>query len=105
MLKHLLLAPVVLLFSLADVSYGLGSFESVKELADKYELKMPARSIFGPSACSTASKIYHAAAAKDENINNFEELIANPLFAKVYVYAYWNCRMHGHKDWPGYLFR
>ena len=103
--KHLLLSTIFLLFSLGEVSYALGSFESVKALADEYNLKMPARSIFGPSACSTASKIYHAAAAKDENINNFEELIANPLFAKVYVYAYWNCRMHGHKDWPGYLFR
>ena len=90
MLKHLLLAPVLLLFSLAEVSYGRGSFESVKELADKYELKMP---LFN-SRCSAARKIYYKAAAK----NTYEEIKADPLFGRVIVYAYWNC--YGHKDWP-----
>ena len=90
MLKPLLLAPVVLLFFLAEVSYGRGSFESVKELADKYELMMP---LFN-SRCSSARKIYYKAVAK----NSYEEIKADPLFGRVIVYAYWNC--YGHKDWP-----
>ena len=94
MLKYLLLSPIVLLFSLAEVSYGRGSFESVKELADKYELKMP---LF-TSRCSAARKIYYKAAAK----NSYEEIKADPLFGRVRVYAYWNC--YGHKDWPPALF-
>ena len=101
MLKHLLLAPVVLLFSLAEVSYGRGAFESVKELADKYELKMP---LFN-SRCSAASKIYYKAAAKaakDNEINSHEEFKADPFFGRVRAYAYWNC--YNHKDWPPALF-
>ena len=89
-MKRLLCAPLLLLFSFGGVSYGRGSFESVKELADKYELMMP---LFN-SRCSAARKIYYKAAAK----NSYEEIKADPLFGRVIVYAYWNC--YGHKDWP-----
>ena len=89
-MKRLLCTPLLLLFSFGGVSYGRGSFESVKELADKYELKMP---LF-TSRCSAARKIYYKAAAK----NSYEEIKADPLFGRVIVYAYWNC--YGHKDWP-----
>ena len=78
------------MFSLSEVSYSRGSFESVKALADKYELKMP---LF-TSRCSAARKIYYKAVAK----NSYEEIKADPLFGRVIVYAYWNC--YGHKDWP-----
>ena len=80
---------------------GRRSFESVKELADKYKLKVP---LF-TSECSAASKIYYKAAAKaakDNEINGHEEFMADPLFGGVRVYAYWNC--YGHKDWPPALF-
>tara|TARA_B100000945_G_C20071073_1_gene452503 strand:+ start:80 stop:364 length:285 start_codon:yes stop_codon:yes gene_type:complete len=85
-----LFVPLLFLFSFGGISYGRGSFESVKELADKYELKMP---LF-TSRCSAARKIYYKAAAK----NSYEEIKADPLFGRVRVYAYWNC--YGHRDWP-----
>ena len=70
---------------------------AVKALADKYELEMPTR-LFGSSRCSIASRIYFEAAKKDKNINGFDDLMADPSFGRVRVYAYRNCL--GHKDWP-----
>ena len=100
-MKRFLLTPLLLLLSFGGVSYSRGSFESVKELADKYELMMP---LFN-SRCSAASKIYYKAAAKaakDNEINSHEEFKADPFFGRVRAYAYWNC--YNHKDWPPALF-
>ena len=64
---------------------------------------MPSFSIFGPSQCSAAYKIYSDAVYKDKNINSHQDYLdrvdSDPFFGRVISYVYRKCHVNGHKDW------